>query len=276
MSERRAELSLLGVLLIAVLAWDMSGLDLPVARRLGDASGFAARDVFWAKTVLHDAMRWLEAAAWLLLGADAMRQPAPRFGPSRALRRRALVAGLLTLLLVPALKSLSTTSCPWSLQAFGGSAPWISHWNWRLVDGGPGRCFPSGHSAGVFAFCCWLWLWRPWRQVLAWRWSLAWMTLFGVGLLASAAQWARGAHFVSHSLWSAWLCASSAWILLRTEMPSWWARLEAADTARRRSPQSSEPASSTSNVETTHVAVASSASATSGPGPADVKSLAIL
>jgi membrane-associated PAP2 superfamily phosphatase len=27
------------------------------------------------------------------------------------------------------------------------------------------------------------------------------------GLLGSVAQWARGAHFVSHSLWSAYLCA---------------------------------------------------------------------
>ncbi|WP_082536844.1 MULTISPECIES: phosphatase PAP2 family protein [unclassified Roseateles] len=215
MSGRRGELRMLAVLLMVVLAWDASGLDLVVAHQLGDARGFAMRDAFWARTLLHDALRWLEAAAWLLLGADAMRRQRPAFGPSRGQRRRALLGGVLTLLLVPALKSISSSSCPWSLVPFGGSAPWVSHWNWLLADGGPGHCFPSGHSAGVFAFCSWLWLWRPWRHDLGVRWPVACATLFGFGLLASFTQWARGAHFVSHSLWSAWLCASLTWVLAR-------------------------------------------------------------
>ena len=32
---------------------------------------------------------------------------------------------------------------------------------------------------------------------------------------ASLAQWARGAHFVSHSLWAAWLSLALSWALLR-------------------------------------------------------------
>ncbi|MGQ3050509.1 MAG: phosphatase PAP2 family protein [Roseateles sp.] len=235
MSGRRQELRLLAMLLLAVLAWDLGGLDLAAAHRLGDVRGFAARDAFWAKTVMHDALRWLEGAAWMLLGADAMRRREAPWGPSRGLRRRALLAGVLTLLLVPALKTFSTTSCPWSLLPFGGTAPWVSHWHWLLSDGGPGRCFPSGHSAGVFAFSSWLWLWRPWRHGLGARWPAACVALLGIGLLASYAQWARGAHFVSHSLWAAWLCAACSWVSLRVPLPrllTLQARRQARCTAR--------------------------------------------
>ena len=55
------------------------------------------------------------------------------------------------LLAVAALKRHSPTSCPWSLQEFGGHAVYLSHWRWR-PDGGPGHCFPSGHASG--ASCC--------------------------------------------------------------------------------------------------------------------------
>lgn len=34
----------------------------------------------------------------------------------------------------------------------------MSHWNWSLRDGGPGHCFPSGHTAGAMAFVPFEWI----------------------------------------------------------------------------------------------------------------------
>ena len=59
---------------------------------------------------------------------------------------------LLCVLVVPALKRLSSTSCPWDLALFGGVARHLSHWRWGVADGGAGHCFPSGHAVAAFAF----------------------------------------------------------------------------------------------------------------------------
>lgn len=196
-----------------LLAWDASGLDLALSRWVGSASGFAWRDSPWTATVLHDGGRWLAWAVFGLLAAIALRTPPPHTAataaarhpsrPSRSERGYWLAVMLLCMLLIPAIKRLSATSCPWDLAEFGGVAQYLSHWRWGVADGGSGRCFPSGHAVAAFGFLGQYFLWRPHDRQRARLW------LWGVciaGLLFGAGQWLRGAHFVSHTLWSAWLC----------------------------------------------------------------------
>lgn len=190
--------------LTAALAWDATMADLTVARWFGNAEGFGARNAFWAEQLLHNGLRWVSAAVLLWMLYDLWRPWRPDAGPSRRERLWALIGVLLALLIVPGLKSSSQTSCPWSLSEFGGVATWVSHWDWGVRDGGPGRCFPSGHSVGSFAFFGLVWAW--WRVPMVQRWMLGLMV--AAGLLGSVAQWARGAHFVSHSLWAALACAT--------------------------------------------------------------------
>lgn len=79
----------------------------------------------------------------------------------------------------------------------------MPHWLPGLVDGGPGHCFPSGHAVAAFAFFGVYFFWRARRPALA---RLALAGVFALGIAFGWAQWVRGAHFVSHTLWSAWLC----------------------------------------------------------------------
>lgn len=207
MSSPRRALAGLAAGLLLVLAWEFSGLDLALSRLFGDAHGFAARDAFWARGLLHDGLRGLWILVWALLLLDAGRGAEAPQGPTRRERRQALAVGLGLLLLGPALKALSHSSCPWSLAEFGGSVAWVPHWDWRRTDGGPGHCFPSGHGLGAVAFAPVVWVWgrrRGWWLLLA---SIA---------LAALAQLARGAHFLSHSLWSAWLGLALGWLGLQT------------------------------------------------------------
>jgi membrane-associated PAP2 superfamily phosphatase len=164
-------------LLALLLCWEAGAWDMTLARWYGDASGFALRDHWLLRRVLHDGGRWLSALA--LLGVAAW----SALGDARVMARRRRWAWsgvvLLCLVAVPAIKRLSSTSCPWDLDDFGGTAMYVPHWMLTLVDGGPGHCFPSGHAVAAFAFL-----------PLFFRW----------------AQLARDAHFPSHTMWSAWLC----------------------------------------------------------------------
>jgi membrane-associated PAP2 superfamily phosphatase len=198
------DLRITALLFAALLAWDFSGGDLLVTRWFANAHGFAARDSGWASTVLHGGGRLLAwgMAAWLV--AIAVRTPRRvRGGPDRAQRLAWLGVMLLCVLAVPSIKHYSATSCPWDLAEFGGAARYLSHWSIGQADGGNGHCFPSGHAVAAFAYLGMYFQWRDHDPARARAWLL---TVLGAGLLLGVGQLARGAHYPSHTLWSAWIC----------------------------------------------------------------------
>jgi len=198
----RRDLAVTLVGLAALLAWDFSGADLALTRLFADVQGFAWRQAWFTRSLLHDGGRAVSAAVLLAGLVDVWWVGAAR-GPSRAERWRWTAAVVGSLVAVPALKRLSATSCPWDLAEFGGVARYVSHWQWGVVDGGPGHCFPSGHAVAAFAFFGMYFLWRAHRPALARAWLVG---TVAAGLVFGLAQLARGAHFASHTLWTAWLC----------------------------------------------------------------------
>jgi membrane-associated PAP2 superfamily phosphatase len=191
-----ALITLLGLGLLA--GWDSAGWDLPLMHMFGNASGFAWHEASVLRG-LHAAGRWL---GWLVLAwMGWLAFASPQQGPPH--KRYWFVVTLLCLLTINIIKQLSATSCPWDLAEFGGVARHVSHWAFFARDGGPGRCFPSGHSSAAFAFFTLYFLLRPYDEQRA-RQCLA--AVCAAGVVFSLTQIARGAHYPSHALWSAWLC----------------------------------------------------------------------
>lgn len=204
---RRADAlaTLLGLLLL--LAWDLSALDLWLIRPWGDAAGFPRQDHWATRRLLHDGGRLLAWGVLAALAANAWR-PLARWAPMfpalpRRERVRWLAVTLLAVLAVPALKQVSLTSCPWELGEFGGHAERVWHWLLRTPDGGSGHCFPSGHAVSAFAFLSGWFVLRDDHPAAARAWLAAVLLL---GAAYGLAQMVRGAHYASHTLWSAWLC----------------------------------------------------------------------
>lgn len=206
----RSDTALLAIPVAAVLLalWDMTSLDLWLAHWSGTAAGFALRDYWVLSRLLHDDLR---LAAWAAATALIVGVWLP-WGPLRRIdlpRRLALaVALLLSLAVVSAGKAFSHTSCPWDLAQFGGVARHVSHWSWGLRDGGSGHCFPGGHASAGFAFLSLYFAWRDDAPRLARACLVA--ALLG-GLALGWVQQMRGAHFMSHNLWTAWLCWTTCW-----------------------------------------------------------------
>ena len=109
---------------------------------------------------------------------------------------------MLALLVVAGMKATSRTSCPWDLSEFGATATYFSHWN-LLHYSAPGRCFPSGHAATGFAFLGGYFAFRRDRPKLA---RALLICAVAVGLLLGLGQQMRGAHFMSHTLWTGLIC----------------------------------------------------------------------
>lgn len=122
------------------------------------------------------------------------------------------VAAVLVPLIISVLKQQSALHCPWDEQRYGGTAPYL-----RLFDTIPssmeaGHCFPAGHaSTGLWlaSFCV---FWLPHRPRVAVGVFFAGL---GVGLVLGWVQQMRGAHFLSHTLWSMWIASAIIFIMLR-------------------------------------------------------------
>ena len=189
--------------LALILGWDASGLDMALARLAAADGAFPLRDHWLTAGVLHEGARQLfwGVALWLLAGlwwpTGVLRRV------SRAGRSRWLASAALALLAVNVSKHASRTSCPWDISEFGGAASYVSHWAWSLADGGPGHCFPAGHASAGFALVGGFFALRE----TAPRHALACVAIaLAAGLVLGLAQQLRGAHFMSHTLWTAWIC----------------------------------------------------------------------
>jgi membrane-associated PAP2 superfamily phosphatase len=189
--------------LFLLLIWDYSGLDLAMAHWFGTAGGFALESHWLWRKLLHDDVRpwpwvlelYLLAGIFMPLGS-LKRLPAAR-------RVQLALSTLAALLTVSAIKLHSHTSCPWDLQDFGGVAAHVSHWAWGVRDGGSGGCFPAGHASAGFAFIGGFFAFRQVLPQTARRWLAGAML---AGFVFGLAQQVRGAHYMSHTFWTAWLC----------------------------------------------------------------------
>ena len=186
-------------------------IDLMLADAIYDtASGtFPWRNAWLTDTFSHVILKGLlmVAAAWFIVAAgyDLWR---PRPGRNALDRLRLRVVGLSAVLVpvvISMLKHASVSHCPWDLARYGGDQPYL-----RLFEALPlgvpaGHCLPAGHASTA------LWLvalgvyWLPSRPGAARRAAALALLLGG---LVGWMQQLRGAHFLTHTLWSTWIACA--------------------------------------------------------------------
>ena len=181
-------------------------LDWALAHRLYAWEGYrwVLKKAFLTEAVLHRSGHDLSVAAWVGVLAAWL---AALKRDSLAVWRKPL--GYLTLsilvstLLISWIKSWSNMDCPWDIEGLGGVRPYVELFAARPAWLPDGRCFPAGHASGGYAwmslyfFCL---LIRPRLRRLGLTAGLGAGLVFGIG------QQLRGAHFLSHDLWTAMLC----------------------------------------------------------------------
>ena len=196
--------------LAVLLIWDAAGLDVALASWAGTPMGFPWREHWFLVKVMHEGARSL---SWVLVIAlfISIRWPVwilRRLSVGE--RVQLAVTALASVMVVSLIKYTSRTSCPWELQAFGGAAHYVSHWAWGVRDGGSGNCFPAGHASAGFAYIGGYFVFRRSSPDIARVWLAC---ALAAGLALGLSQQLRGAHYMSHTLWTAWVCWVTAFAI---------------------------------------------------------------
>lgn len=111
-------------------------------------------------------------------------------------------------LLINIMKSITQMACPWDLSRYGGNDRYVTLIDQLITGSSTGACFPAGHASAAY---CWFGLFFFARAYFPkWQRSALFLTLV-LGLTFGIAQQLRGAHFLSHDLWTAWICWTIAY-----------------------------------------------------------------
>lgn len=170
-----------------------------------DASthAFPLRDDAFLESVMHSGLKLVVIAIALsLFGAFMFTFIVPSMLPYRRRLLWMFVGMAGATLLVSSLKQASALHCPWDLAEYGGFAPFQTLFDQLPNDTAPGRCFPGGHASGGFALMAFYFGLRDTRRAHARLLLVAGLVL---GMVMGWAQMMRGAHFLSHNVWSGWL-----------------------------------------------------------------------
>lgn len=207
----RLWLSILLVTLVGLgLLLNLSHLDLRFSEHLADGlNGFVYSKHWFFDNVLHIYAARLTAIlglglllfnAWQALAPSANRKIIVVF-------RYIMFSWLSSLAVISVLKRITTLPCPWDLKQFGGMADYLTIEKMFSSMYEVGECFPAAHSSGGYGFICLgfvaLALGKPMYK--------GFLCGVIVGLVYGGAQIIRGAHFISHDLFTIAICLAFAW-----------------------------------------------------------------
>lgn len=158
---------------------------------------FPYRENWWLTTIAHQWVKYFILGIVLLyiiqlIGSFYNKS----WRDKRGLAAYVLLAMLCSSSLIGLMKSMSEHACPWSLaQPSSNGIMWLSH-TLSL-----GKCFPGGHSSAGFGLMALFFAYHVPLPKKAWLYLCAALLLgFGMGWT----QMMRGAHFLSHNLWTLW------------------------------------------------------------------------
>ena len=181
-------------------------IDLYLADALYDraAATFPWRDAWLTDTFSHRIVK----AALTVLGAlfiaaaigDATWPQVLQGRPMDRLRLRVIAwSAALVPTVISLLKQNSDAHCPWDLARYGGTEPYARLFETLPPGIVPGHCLPAGHASSALWLISLAVLWLPGQQRKAWR---AAGSAVALGLAVGWMQQMRGAHFLTHTLWS--------------------------------------------------------------------------
>lgn len=197
-------------ILLMLLVYPHTNLDTRIADLFFDTSlhRFTLKNDHFLTVWMHVRLKWLMVE--IALASLVLAMLSYRLSSLKEYRLSFLwvfTGMLISTTAVTVFKHYSVHGCPWDVVPYGGNLPLLDLFTSPPAGTEAGRCFPAGHPSGGFALMAFYFAFmhiKPRFSVLMLRIGLL------IGLLMGLVQMMRGAHFLSHVLWSGCL----VWMVL--------------------------------------------------------------
>jgi membrane-associated PAP2 superfamily phosphatase len=210
-----------GIALLALNRW--TDVDLILADYAFDrARGvFPWRDAWFAAVFMHvwvkKALVAVGAGVVIVTVLDALFRPTWLQPWVRARLRIVALCALAIPLAVGTARRHALSHCPWDIDRYGGHAPYVRLLDAAPSDTAPGHCFPAAHATSGLWLAAFAVFWMPHRMRTA---GLVFALGIGAGFGLGWMQQLRGAHFLSHTLWSVWIASAVVLLVARVLLGS--------------------------------------------------------
>ena len=207
-----------GALAILWLGW-FTDIDLMLGDAVFDvpSRAFPWRDTWLTVTLNHVILKWLLILLAVCVvgyaGIDACRPYAGLSDIGRLQLRIVALSAILVPVVTSTLKHLSASHCPWDLLRYGGEQPYVRLFGTLPTGMAPGQCLPAGHASSALWLVALAVCWLPARPSRA---RAAALLAIGAGATVGYLQQLRGAHFMTHTLWSIWIACTIVVALIAT------------------------------------------------------------
>jgi membrane-associated PAP2 superfamily phosphatase len=197
----------------------LTDIDLALADAMFEpvSGAFPWRHAWLTEAFGHGILKWPLVLIGLgFIGVavvDLFRPSAQRSAIDRLRLRVVALSAVCVPAAVSTLKQLSSSHCPWDLLRYGGEQPYLRLFEALPAGVMPGQCLPAGHASSALWLVSLAVYWLPARPATAGR--MACLALVP-GLVLGWFQQLRGAHFMTHTLWSAWIACALVPALIAT------------------------------------------------------------
>ncbi|RUR28323.1 phosphatase PAP2 family protein [Vreelandella andesensis] len=201
--------------LIAMSVFGVLNIDITLADVIYRFQGntWAWKDALITQDIFHKGGKWLSLAMGLaILLLLILSTTVTRLKAYRMPLLYLFSATLLSALLISTIKHLVSMECPWDLIRYGGERDFIGLLDIRPSSMPASACFPAGHASAGYTWIALYFFFAVTRP--HWRWAGLAVGL-GLGLVFGLTQQFRGAHFLSHDLWTVMLCWTVSFALSR-------------------------------------------------------------
>ena len=201
--------------LLAMSVFSILNIDFTLADFLYRLQGntWAWKEAFITQDILHKGGKWLSLAMGLaILLLLILSTMVTRLKEYRTPLLYLFSATLLSALLVATIKHLVSMECPWDLIRYGGDRGFIGLLDIRPPSVPASACFPAGHASAGYTWIALYFFFTAIRP--HWRWAGLALGV-GLGLTFGITQQFRGAHFLSHDLWTVMICWTVSFVLSR-------------------------------------------------------------
>lgn len=204
-------LLIIGITLLLAVYW--FELDFIIADYIYGQFEWKFKQSFIVEGLLHKFTRIMLIAIYLGIIYKLIKKVLKAVDPSGTYNLFILILAIgSSVIVVSVAKRFMDVDCPWDLIRYGGDKPFFPLFEYNSQNLPSAHCFPASHASVGFSWIALFFYFEVMKSKL--KFKALGLVLF-MGSVFGFAQQLRGAHFISHDLWSYLICLATCMLIYK-------------------------------------------------------------